>query len=305
MSAERLITPFIEGKKLKTLLALLLGTFNLLCADPIASELESAYVTLFSKEFGYTLIGEKPASKKEFNDEYLYSHPHVISKLSESLKRNFQDSKKIFFKVFNENNHHFTAELIHLPAIKKIASDNVYLKDFIKKNFQNEADFYEKLKDPQVKLFDILQQDPYIIGIVLGYGDANSEYFCRRCQIGSYLKKYYFGGPFSFYKGACLPWVQESWPQNIKAPYALKKPEINLLFRSLEKEWCWIQDVWWELDEEREAKPPYFIALPFYVCRHGGDSELTREKYKLARMKLAKLFSNTSIQEAVAKEIAK
>jgi hypothetical protein len=51
--------------------------------------------------------------------------------------------------------------------------------------------------------------------------------------------------------------------------------------------------------EESAPAPPYFVSLPFYVCRHGGDSELTREKYKKASSELAELFCNRSFQEGV------
>ena len=59
------------------------------------------------------------------------------------------------------------------------------------------------------------------------------------------------------------------------------------------------------LDLEREAVPPYNIALPFYVCRHGGDSELIREKYIRARAKLGDLFLGKTYKQAVKDEASK
>lgn len=50
--------------------------------------------------------------------------------------------------------------------------------------------------------------------------------------------------------------------------------------------------------------PPYLLSLPFYICRHGGDSERTRERYKRGRARLASLFQKKSIQEAIEVLIA-
>jgi hypothetical protein len=71
-------------------------------------------------------------------------------------------------------------------------------------------------------------------------------------------------------------------------------------FRSLEAEWRWIKEVAWDVEEESKPVPPYFVSLPVYVCRHGGDSELMRKKYKKASHRVAELFYNKSPQEAVA-----
>lgn len=276
----------------------------MLC-DSIDPELEMAYADEFSREFGFTLIGVKPASIEEFNSDYFYLHPTVISDFLKSLTKTFSQSKKFVFKTFNQNSSFFTAELIHKPSLRKLISENQALRDFIKINFEDESDFHKKLHDPNVKIFDLLNRDPFIIGIVLGYGEANSEYYCRRIQVGKYLQKYHIGFSFLPYTGPCFLWSPGSFDRNMRLPYILEKPKPSLSFNSLEDEWKWIEGAWWDLSEERTVKPPYSIALPCYVCRHGGDSEMIRNKYQVARVTLANLLSTKSLLKAASEQAIK
>lgn len=87
-------------------------------------------------------------------------------------------------------------------------------------------------------------------------------------------------------------------------PYLIEKPKPSSGFVSLEEEWLWLQNIRWELESEREAVPPYFVALPLYLCRHGGDSEQIRKKYIRARATVAQLLSGTSCQQAIKKEVS-
>ncbi len=279
--------------------------FNSAFCDVVNLELEMAFADEFSREFGFTLVGVKPVSIEEFNSEFIYLHPSILPSFLQSLKKAFSQSKKYVFKVFNQEGHYCTAELIHKPALKKLISENQTLQNFIQTSFKDESEFYEKLHDPKIKIFDLLRRDPYIIGIVLGYGEANSDYFCRRIQVGKYLQKYYIEFSFLPYTGPRFRWRQDYFDPNTKIPYVVKKPEKNPLFDSLEEEWEWIEQVWWDLSEERNINPPYFSGLPCYVCRHGGSSEIVREKYKLGRSKLAHLFCSKSFLEVVSKEAAK
>lgn len=79
-------------------------------------------------------------------------------------------------------------------------------------------------------------------------------------------------------------------------------------FGSLEAEWKWIKKIEWKLDGCRNPLPPYkldYPLLPFYICRHGGDSEQVRKKYIKARGRLANLFYQRSPTDVVMKEASK
>ena len=93
------------------------------------------------------------------------------------------------------------------------------------------------------------------------------------------------------------------------SPYFFKEKSIDYLpkrkFDSLETEWEWIKKVCWDLFPSREPEPPDYIPLPFYICRHGGDSEQVRNKYIKARERLANLFYKHSFTETIVKEAAK
>ena len=91
--------------------------------------------------------------------------------------------------------------------------------------------------------------------------------------------------------------------------YRFKGKIIDFLperkFDSLEAEWEWIKKVKWDLFPLRKPEPPDYIPLPFYICRHGGDSERVRSKYIQARERLANLFYKHSFTEVIANEAAK
>ena len=281
--------------KKKYLIVFFIIPFSSFFCDTLDRELENAYRALFAKEFGYTLIGEKPASIEEgIENEYLYTHPHALKKFLGSLQETFKNSKRHILKIFAEDTFYWI-EIINRDSIKKVLKNN-NLKEFIEKKFKTENEFYKKLEDPKIKIFDILDNDAYLKGIVLGYGDSNARYFCRRCEIGKYLNKYLRIFP---------PDGTSRRFRKIRRPYKIKEVTPSPGFSSLEAEWQWIKKVEWSLNEEREVKPPYFIALPFYICRHGGDSEIVRENYKRARVRLTNLLCNRSFQEAIAQEAAK
>ena len=146
-----------------------------------------------------------------------------------------------------------------------------------------------------------MEGDAYLKGILLGYGDSNTQYFCQRCVVKKYfnttskVKLYFY---IENLPGIFLP-VSRPQPRR----YAMIKPQPSPGFASLEAEQEWIEKVQWDLEKEREATPPYFVALPLYICRHGGDSEMIREKYRRARVKLAKLFYGKSYRQAVEDEV--
>jgi len=267
-----------------TVVMILLFQAALFCLVSEA-EMERAYMIIFSKEFGYTLIGEKPVSIDEgVINNHFSANPDLVKEFVVSVKDELKDSNTIVFKAFLEEDGSHFLEMINKPALMNLVSHNQKLKDFIATNFRTEAEFYKQMEDPRLRIFDVLKNDAYLKGIVLGYGDANSSYFCRRCELLRHLRIFPFVRLVPQHEG--LFFRQPNFPGRILYPYLARKVELGAGFSSFENEWRWMREVWWELRNEREAVPPFFIALPFYICRRGGDSEMVREKYKRASVKL-------------------
>ena len=275
-------------------------------SDELDRNIEDAYMRVFSAEFGYTLIGVKPFSIDELQYEYLEAHSDIMKKFVESIKITFTNSKNFLLKVLPFGETGYYLELLNRNSVREIISKNPSIKAWIKKKFGNEKEFFLQLEDPKISIYEMLNNEK-IIGYFLGYSKSDVDYYIRRSDLGLYLRKPPFvtiaNAPFKIY-----PYFMHThMPKIVCPPYkaAYKKPIPSKGFTSLEDEWKWIKEVEWNLEEEREVNPPYYIALPFYICRHGGDSEVMREKYKRARVRLANLFCNQSIRKVVAKEAAK
>lgn len=268
------------------------------------AELEMAYRDQFTCEFGYTLIGAKPASIDECDNAYLSWHSCVVEKFAQSLRDTFARSENFIFKTFDKKNTNRTFELINIAAVKKLVAETKEVRDFIRQKYTNESQFYDALRNPKVKLFDVLKNDPYIIGLVLGYGRTNAAYFCQRSFVGRHLDKRYLDCALSFScDDTCgRPGILAA---KIEIPYAKKKSLPDPGFASFGEEWAWVCSVWWNLHGNEEAKPPFFVRLPFYICRHGGDSEAIREKYEQAAQHLADLFYEKSFHQAVMEVVQK
>ncbi len=295
----------ITKNKISSSLALLISLISPLLSYSVDREIESAYISLFSKEFGYTLIGAKSASIDELDYEYLFTDQEGLRTFLNSLEKAGNGSKNFVLKIFCESNCFYRVELINKKSIENLISENHALQHFIETKYTNRAEFFKRLEDPKITLFQLFLYDPYYIGLVLGYGDANSEYFCRRAQVGIHLRRIPFEAPLPFFRGSFIGWHWHNESKKIIIPAVKKEIEPGPGFNSLEAEWDWIRQVEWDLHQERQAKPPYLISLPFYVCRHGGDSEMIREKYKRAQIVLAELFLDKSFRETVSEEMKK
>ena len=134
-------------KRCFTALVIAFFPTGLFCSD-FDQELENAYRSLFSKEFGYTLIGEKPISFEENAiNEYLFYHPEVVAKFTYSLDKTFKNSHTVILKTFLEPDYYI--EIIHKPAVAQLLRKDQRLQNFIKLNFQSNSDFFKKLEDPK------------------------------------------------------------------------------------------------------------------------------------------------------------
>ena len=98
----------------------------------VDSEVESALKSLFIRELGYTLVGEKPVTSDE-SHYYLTEDPQVIEKLCAFLTTSFQNSKKFIFKASVRRGCSFEVELIHKSSLKRVIL--LYGKNFATKRF--------------------------------------------------------------------------------------------------------------------------------------------------------------------------
>jgi hypothetical protein len=261
-------------------------------------EVEDFFSNLFSREFGYTLIGAKPISEDEFEGKY-YQEVGFFQEIDENcfceLRKIFDKSSNFVLKILCDGPC-YSIELINRRAVRELVQQNRVLQEFIKKRFKSIDDFYSQIEDRNRSIFRVLRNNDRIIGYLLGYDETNIEYYIRRIEVGNFLQKY----PFVHYHP--LPGgIYSNNPFIFLNPHLYyKRLQPNHGFDSLESEWRWIKQVEWDIGKECNPVPPYFIYLPFYICRHGGDSELTREKFKKASGNVAELFCNMSFKNAVA-----
>jgi hypothetical protein len=266
----------------------------------VDSELEFALKSLFIRELGYTLIGTKPVTSE--HPCYLEKNPELIKKLRSFLNMVFKNSNTFILRMSEECDTIFSVDFIHKTALRRVIRENPELQLFIKKKFGSINAFFSCLHHKSI--FKALNYDNFLLGLVLGYGRANAEYYCRRDAIGEYLHKYQIMGcaPFLAKPGTLITGCLSAFYFLDTPSFDIPAPTPKEEFGSLEAEWEWIRRVEWNLDKQRKPKPPYYVRLPFYICRHGGDSELVRERYVKASGRLASLFCNRSAAAAIAKE---
>jgi hypothetical protein len=265
------------------------------------SELEFALKSLFIRELGYTLIGVKPVTI-EGHPNCLEDDPELIKKVRSFLKTVFQGSTKFIFKTNEECDRFFHIELIHTAALRRLIRENKELQSFVMKKFGDVNALFSCLQNKSI--LKALDYDDFLLGLALGYGRDNAEYYCRRNAIGEYLRKYQADGcaPFLTAPGIVITGQLSAFYSLDIPSFDIPAPTPKKEFGSLEAEWEWIRRVEWDLRKQCKLKPPYFVRLPFYICRHGGDSESIREMYVKASGHLASLFCNRSAAAAIAKE---
>jgi hypothetical protein len=271
--------------------------------QPRKQDVEDFFLNLFSREFGYTLIGVKPISIDEVEGKYYQEigfSQEIDDYCFDELRKAFEGSSNFVLKIFSDGPCH-SVELINRRAVRQLVQRNLVLQSFIKKRFKSDEDFYSQIEDPDRSFFKTLRNNDKIIGYLLGYDETNIEYYIRRIEVGLYLQKY----PFVRYHP--LPGgIYSHNPFVFLNPHLFyKRLQPSQGFDSLESEWRWIRGVAWDIEEESQPIPPHFVSMPVYICRHGGDSELTREKYKKARDKLANLFCGRKISEIITEEAVK
>jgi hypothetical protein len=284
----------------------LIAIFGVLVASPLPSsdvqDLENDLVPIFSNDLGYTLIGEKPVSIEQNLDLFLDSHPDRKNQLFFFLKTVFRQSSRFILKVFADRDQ---IELINKASLSKQILRYKMLNDFVHTTYGTEDAFFKKLEDERIDIFEALDYHAILIAIALGYGEENGEFFCRRIELGRYLKKYPITGFYPFERKPSTQIVRSlSLPEN-NIPYTTPVPPRKKGVASFDEEWQEIKKSERKLYLEADPDPPYYIVLPIYVSKSGPESDAIHEGFLKARDKLAKLFCGRKFSEVIAEEAAK
>ena len=287
-------------KRIISCLTVLLSCTLAFCSEEI--DVENCLRSIFSSDFGYTLLGEKPVSLDDSHDWYLDYKPEVQKPVTAFLTNVFKDSNTFVFK----SRGWFGKVLINLKALSRQISRYKKLRRFVKQKFGSEENFFNILKDPSLGIFDLLDRDEILLAIVFGYGEENGDFYTRRVLVGHYLKKYplYSVYPFQQKPG---PLKIRGWKIRFRRPELISKPDVRPQFGSLEEEWAWIRAMEnsYVLRKDPKHCEPYYLYLPHYVSRRGPQSDEIYANFLLARDRLAKLFCGRKFSEVIAEEAAR
>ena len=164
--------------------------YGLECSQPYAEnsvfscddEVEKIVGRLFKTTVGYTLIGKKPVSEGDwpfFNRASLQQEQII----REFLVLAFKNSRSFILQLQANTNYCFPFVLIHKPALIKVINENKELSDFVIKKFATTDRLFSHLKNSGETLFKTFEFNDFLLGLILGYGRSNSEYFCRRGEL--------------------------------------------------------------------------------------------------------------------------
>jgi hypothetical protein len=273
-----------------------------LISNPVNTDLENGLRYVFSDDFGYTLIGEKPVSIQQSLGCYDRAEIEKREVLSVFLKRVFSNSASFIFKILQ---NHGYMEIIHKKALLLQINKYEKFSNFVLKKYGSSCNFLQALEQDNFDIFDAVDHDPVLIAIALGYGEENGEFFVRRCDVGEYLQKYPIVAFFPFDQ---RPGPSRAVSKNTRyftGPTIQPRPVLIPQFTSLEQEWQWIKGASREFNKEPYPEVPYYISLPGYVSRYGSESDMIHEKFLKARDKLANLFCGRKFSEVIAEEAAK
>ena len=273
-----------------------------LIPNPVDADLENGLRYVFSDDFGYTLIGEKPVSIQQSLGCYDGAEAEKRDVLFIFLKLIFSSSTEFVFKILQ---NHGYMEIIHKKALLLQIEKYEKFSNFVLKKYGSPCNFLRALEQDNFDIFDAVDYDPVLIAIALGYGEENGEFFVRRCDVGEYLQKYPIVAFFPFDQRPGPDWAVSKNTWCFTGPTILPRPMLTPQFISLEQEWQWIKDVSRDFNRNPYPVVPYYISLPGYVSRHGIESDTIHEKFLKARDKLANLFCDRKFSEVIAEEAVK
>jgi hypothetical protein len=271
--------------------------------EVIISDVESGLKSVFLSDFGYTLVGAKPVSIDLDLPEYMHNKTESKTALLNFLKSSFSNSSKF---ILRETVSFDRLELINIDSLLNQISTHMILSDFVCRKYGTDDRFFKQLRDSKLSIFEIMDFQSVLIGIILGYGEENGKFFIRRWAVGEYLQKYPIVAFFPFDQRPSPFWAFSRNTWYFKKPNLVSKPSLLPQFESLEKEWQWIKGASrGEFNRDPYPEVPYYISLPGYVSRYGPESDMIYKKFLKARDKLANLFCGRKFSEVVVEEAAK
>ena len=290
-------------KAILVIILLALGYCVWLCRQRPVSEkaiFEEYLLCMFSDDFGYTLVGAKPAS---LDDSWTYQlrdlFPEEVERANTFMSRVFAQSDVFIFRKINGS-----LWLINKKQMSEQILKHQDLGAFVHERFGGEIGFFDQLQHSDLPLFDLLDRRVELIAIALGYGRDNGEFYRRRIMVGEYLQKYpivqvypFDGFPFSD-KVRGMSRLFCRYLEEIEKPPLLPK------FRSLDDEWDWIKKNEWPLHMNSRPKTPYYLCLPAYISCKSGEAKRAHKRFVRARAKLAKLFCHKRPSEAIAQAVS-
>ena len=190
-------------------------------------------------------------------------------------------------------------EFYNKTAIKKAIDEYPELRAFIQRKFSNEESFFSHIQHANESVFTTFDRNDFLLGLIFGYGRGNAEYYCRRLEVGTCLKKLPF---FRLFRNNLRPHICGGVLEFFFLDDHYENPKKVLLEKdldALEIEWSWIEDVSWDLRRLCRPVPPYYLSLPFYISRYGSDSEDIRNRYLKARDCLATLLYKRKFKDVI------
>jgi hypothetical protein len=158
------------------------------------------YYLITESSFAYTLFGNKPISFKEFSEDLnkntlenlLYPYADTILgqgwETWEKYKYLFSHPQFIFNKVQSRSGYTFIV-LINKKACLDVI--HKYLADFrsVLGENKNIQEIFEEISSKHIFFEDSIENNQFLLGMLLGYGRENSLIFFERDQICSQIVK--------------------------------------------------------------------------------------------------------------------
>lgn len=261
------------------------------------SDVDQSLLMMFSDDFGYTLVGAKPASLDD-SSYGLRRLPDLHRNVVDYLYRTFAESNGFIFRKIRQS-----LWLVNVSEMEKSISNYPLLRSFIIKKFGSVEGFFTTLRCGDQDLFEILDYQDDLVGIALGYGLDNGRFCNRRAALITYLRKYPITWGYPFEMFPCVYYIAPLNGRRVTRCIArIDKPEPVKPFGSLEEEWTWIKQNELDLDDESVPEIPYYIWLPTYVSCKSPEAKMVHKKFVRARSKLARLFCSKKPSEAIAQE---
>jgi FKBP-type peptidyl-prolyl cis-trans isomerase len=251
---------------------------------------------LSNTEIGYVVYGEKPVwlervpsrngllsffARREFLFSFLHRFASYIDRLAPTCSGN------IIIKRF-ENQIYF----INKRAFLKAVSNNLTLFQYILGPRVAPESLLNELLNPKQSLLALLNHQPALIGIVLGYGAQNALFGAR----SEWLHEKLWADPVYplVMPESKIPLLKKNYPGS-----SLEKEFPSFGFSSLQEESDFIHK---KLFLSTQYKEQGFPSLPVFSCLDSQESDEILDRFAQAREKIRNLLSSDQLFESFFKD---